>query len=263
MNALISGQAGLALVVDGDRLATIHAHEPDVLVDRHAGELPFLIGEGRDFVPVENASRAEIPRRLQQAQDREDTLELALMLMDPELSDDLRMETAGELEELLSSPDLTRYLESVLYARPLPDSADLEGGLSMAREHGSNEVAGCLERLRGNQLGIRAVRAAWDGIPWARLGTEEATWQLAAVREGLFVDLLNGLNDLSLDEFFNSAVTRPAIQALSDYARVLQYWIRPFEEALSLWEESSFRQASVVREPPGVYDPNKSDKLKQ
>ena len=50
MNALISGQAGLALVVDGERLATIHAAEPGVTVDRQPNEVRFLIGEGSSIL---------------------------------------------------------------------------------------------------------------------------------------------------------------------------------------------------------------------
>ncbi len=73
MNALVSGQAGLALVIDGDRLASIHAADPEVMVDRQPRELRFLIGEGRGFVPLENVSREEISRQVSLAQDREES----------------------------------------------------------------------------------------------------------------------------------------------------------------------------------------------
>ena len=63
MDAMISGRGGLALVVDGDRLASIHAAEPETMVPRHRSEVHFLLGEARDFVAVENVSREEIVRQ--------------------------------------------------------------------------------------------------------------------------------------------------------------------------------------------------------
>ena len=64
MEAMISGRTGVALVMDGDQFASIHADNPDRTVPRHPGEFHFLVGEGEDFVTVENVTRDEIVRRL-------------------------------------------------------------------------------------------------------------------------------------------------------------------------------------------------------
>ncbi len=148
MDALISGRNGVALVIDGDHLASIHADEPERDVARQPAELRFLIGEGRDFEPVENTSRAEIVRRLVLARDREDALQLALILIDPELTSGTRQEAAEELEELLAQEDVVDYLEGVLYAQPLPEGTDLPGGSTLAGKAGAQRVLGLFERLR-------------------------------------------------------------------------------------------------------------------
>ena len=165
MNALISGRAGLALVVDGPRLATIHAADPGVMVDRQPSEFRWLVGEAQDFEPFENVSPKEIADQLLQAQDREDGLQLALILLDPEMSDDIRSEAAQELEELLGDQELLQELEGVLYAEPLPEPADAVGGLALARAAAGRAVVEFLERLAHHQPAIREVREAWHAIP--------------------------------------------------------------------------------------------------
>jgi len=79
VDALISGRGGVALVVDGDRVGSIHAAEPDRLVPRRLGELRFLIGEGKDFVALENVSQEEITYELLQARACEEALIRALV----------------------------------------------------------------------------------------------------------------------------------------------------------------------------------------
>ena len=262
MNALISGQAGLALVVDGDRLATIHADDPDVTVDRHAGEVRYLVGEGRDFVPIENVARDEIVRELLVAQDREDALELALILLDSEMPDDIRQESAQELEELLGQESVARYVEGVLYAKPLPDSADAEGGLSLARAADYGEVARTFERLQESQATIREVRDAWEAIPWSRLNADEETWQFVAAREGIFHDLvLNRLNNAkSSHDLCADAASRPMIRPLPEHRGVLHAWFKLPNAASGPPEPPPELQANVIREPSPKYsDPSSYD----
>ncbi len=251
MNALVSARAGLALVIDGGRLATIHAAEPEVLVDRQPSELAFLVGEGRDFVPFENVTRDEIARQVTRAQDREDTLQLALIALDPDLAEDIRLEAVQELDELLAQEELVRYVEGVLYAKPLPSSADTRVALDLADQAGVHRASLLIERLQDHRTAIREVRRAWNAIPWARLSAEEDAWQFAAVREGLFRDLvLNRAGSKNVNGFFIEASMRPAVRSLPDHRRVLQEWIRPFAMHSKVSSQRLERQPSVVREKP-------------
>jgi len=259
VNAMISGRNGVALVVDGNRLASIHVDEPDRIIPREPGEIRFLIGEGRDFIPFEDVSPGEIAEQLTLARSREDALTLTLILLDSRHSDGLRREVAEDLSKLLAREDVINYVESVLYAEPLPDEGDLAGGLRLAREAGATIVRGMLERFGNRQDAIAAVREAWNAMPSATFDGERKRWQAVAVREGLFrsLVLLYGSGG-DVKKLLITASKRPAVRSLPNHRVVLRSWISPF---LQFSEQEQTRPDRfvaldpwLVAEPKDEYD---------
>jgi len=251
MDALISGRSGVALVVEGGRLATIHAHEPNRLVPRHPGEARFLVGEAQDFFPVENASQAEIGHQLTLAKNREEALSLALMLLDPDLSGNLRSEVAEDVDALLEQEDVLSYVEGVLYSKPLPAQSDLAGGLTLARGAGAFRAARLLELLDMGQYEIRAVREAWDAIPSGTFQGERERWRFIVVRESFFRKLvLDYADGRSAEVFLRQAAAHPALRSLPNLRGVLRCWISPLvEETLTRPKRRAQMQAGFVSEP--------------
>lgn len=129
MHAVISGRAGVALLLDGHQLSSLHAGA-DKIVRRREREIPYLLGEATDLQFLENVETSEISRRLELAAAQADALHLALILLDPELPQDVRCDAAGELEDLLKIEGVREGVEGILFARPLPGEADLQGALS-------------------------------------------------------------------------------------------------------------------------------------
>ena len=249
MEALISGRAGLALVIDGDRFASIHAEEPERMVPRQPAEFHFLVGEARDFRTVENTTRDEVVRELRLAEDREDALQLVLIAQDLDLPADVRREAIEELEELIQESDVGSYLENVLYAHPLPEGMDLAGAMRMARTAEAWEVVSLLELFWTYQGAIREVRQAWESIPFAEFAGEEEHWQSTAVREGLFRDLARRLADgRSVTTSFVGIDSRPAIRTLPNHPGVLHRWLDALLSISTTVGPLTERHASVVRE---------------
>ncbi len=271
MDAMISGRGGLALVVDGDHLASIHAAEPEATVPRERSEVHLLLGEAQDFVAVENVPRQEVVRQLALAQDREHALQLALILLDPDLPDDIRQDGSGELEELFAQEDLIVYVESVLYAKPLPEGSDLPGGLALARAPGTRKVMAMLGKLEACQPVIAEVRRAWEAIPSECFGGEEQHWQFVAIREGLFRQLvLHRMSGSYIDTFFDDTSLHPALRSLPNCREVLRAWswleqvaaadnlVTPYETH-ELWAQMT-KQPQVVREERSEYGKRNAQK---
>lgn len=250
MEALISGRNGVALVVDGDHLASIHVDEPDRMVPRHPGEIHFLTGERGDFFPVEGVSRGEIVRQLTLAHARERSLTLTLILIDPDLSDGLRLKVAKRVEDLIKEERVLVFLESVLYAEPLPTQADLHGALRLAREAGTSIVQNMLERFWKRQDTIAAVREAWNAMPSATFDGERKRWQAVAVREGLFRSLVL-LHEAGGDvnELVSTASKTLAVRSLPNFHAVLRSWISPL---LQFSEQKQTHPGRVVALDPGL-----------
>lgn len=188
MNALISGRAGVAIVVDGDRLASLSLDPDAQPTSCSPRDIRFLLGDARDLFVVENANVEEIRKHLVVARDRDDALQLALFALDAELSDETRMESALALEGMLSLEGVRPFVEGVLLSHPVPPSADLEGAERLARRANADEVARLYGEISRLQSRVRAVWRAWESLPPSLFGDEEERSRVRAgfVREGVF-----------------------------------------------------------------------------
>src|SRR6185369_15548322 len=129
MNAVISGRAGLALVIDRGRLMSLDVDDLGTLVPRSQSDLRFLLADATDLVALENTGREEIAQRLDLEHDIACALDMTLIAVDPDTSMELRAEAVAALDELLADQRVVKRLEFMMYAKPLPDSADLMGVL--------------------------------------------------------------------------------------------------------------------------------------
>jgi hypothetical protein len=186
MDALISAQAGTALLIQGPNLASIHAGSPNRTIPRRAEEAHLLFGEARDLHVLEGVDRDEVVRRLTREVDSAEALQLSLILLDPELSAEIRSEAAEELDSLLTEEECREGVERILFAHPLPQEADLSGVLVCSEQ--TPRVQDLLGRLADLQPAIAEVWRTWIALPDSLFASpaKRQRFQAALVREGLF-----------------------------------------------------------------------------
>jgi tetratricopeptide (TPR) repeat protein len=231
MNAIISGRAGVALLLDGDSLVSFDVDDLDTLLPRRHSDVRLLFGEAPDLQFIEDIDHGQAASELKRAFDRSSALDLALIILDSELSDEVREEAAEELEQLVSDPQIIESLENVLYGRPLPEAADIAGALKRCDSERTPNLSAALQILEGFQPTIRDVCGAWDELPPQLFGgnEEKNEFQLVAIREGLFRELaLKGVGRMGIGQIQMRAGLNPAVTALKNYREVLQQWTKPF-----------------------------------
>jgi tetratricopeptide (TPR) repeat protein len=249
MDALISAQAGTALLIEGTKLASIHAHAPEQTMPRRAEEVHLLFGEGLDLQVLQGVDRDQVVRRLAREADSAEALQLALILLDPEMPGEIRTEAAEELDGLLAKEEYREGLERVLYAHPFPSEADLSGALAHSEGH-SPRVQNLLYQLVDLQPSIAEVRSAWTDLPNTLFvnPAERQRFQAALVREGLFRELvLVRKAGTSVESFLVTALIHPVPRKFQGYRPAMQAWVAPFrrqartterrEQALEVAEE--------------------------
>ena len=230
LNAIISGRAGLALLVQDNTLESIHIDALDTTVPRRLEEYHLLFGENDDLEFLENVETDEVRRRLTIAVDREEALDLTLILLDSELSSEVRSDAAQELENLLQNDNIVEQLERIFFAKQLPESADHQGGLEYLKAAASNVAVTFLQRLIDRQPRIRDVRQAWDAIPESKFGSgaERDVVEAHFVRDGVFRDLVCVRDAAeSIDNFLQSGLQKAAATELDSHKadEILQEWI--------------------------------------
>lgn len=232
MDAVLSGQAGVALLLDGDELLSMHFEDDGEMLSRSLGEVHLLFAEAQDLEFLENVGLEEVRSHLVLAGTRVDALHLALNLLDPELSHETRRCVAEDLTELLQDERIARWVESVLFAHPLPRSADLVGARSacIGRAEQTRALLGKLESL---QSVIFEVQQAWEAIPSRLFATEEERKHTLsiAVKEGLFRDLVDRrAAGEPLDDFLLKSLMNRALWQVRDVQQILIEWVADLRE---------------------------------
>jgi RNA polymerase sigma factor (sigma-70 family) len=272
MNAIISGRNAVALLLDGDQLKSLHADAIDTLVPRKPADLPFLVGDANDLQFLENVTPEEIAAHLKRAQDDDEALQLLLILLDPELSEGVRQEAAEALEELLTDelfaavvvrfsnlPAETldnllpgesvshQYLRNVLYACPLPSSADTLGAIECCKQRSAVLVQNFLETLLKLQPIIHKVHLAWEAIPNATFGSDEmrVTWRAGLVRGGVFQDLVMKIAiGESVGKIQAPSLPKTMVKSLPEFEAVQRLWIEPLRQEFQAPERSTKQGSS-------------------
>lgn len=256
-------------MLDGDQLKSIHADAIDTPVPRQPADLPFLFGEGTDLQFLENVTSDGVATHLRYARDRNEALQLLLILLDAELSQDVRQEAANVLEELLSTDEVAQHLLRVLYAQPLPDNADLAGALACCKMGSAKSAQDFFDALTNFQPIIREVRLAWDAIPDAAFGSAEvrAQYHTAVVRDGVFRDLVMTIaKSQDVDRFKARSLQRPLVEILPELQLILQLWISPLRNKLKapdaqIKQQKPNARAQTAKKPEPSIDtkPSKID----
>lgn len=248
MNAVVSGHSGVALLVDGDVLSSIHFGE-DEIRPRRPGDFRLLFNGARDLQFLEDVGLEVVRKRLALESTRIDALHLALILLDAELAHETRRTAAEELDELLEDESITRWVESVLCAHPMPRSGDLVGARSACTGR-TRRARAILEDLDALQPVILTVHEAWERIPEQCFGTDEERQRVLAlvVREGLFRDLVaTRAVPESLDDFVTKSLMKPGLGELANARHVLLEWVEGLRAPGEGWADTP-REVSYVAE---------------
>src|SRR5205085_2972517 len=206
--------------------------DPSMIVSRHRSEVPYLFGEAADLRTIENTTIETMERELKNECHFTWALDLALISLDAELEDDIRIDAFEDLEELIKENAILERLENVLYSHPPPEDADLTGALQLCDRETQPAVFAFLQRLENHQPASTAVYQAWEAIPTNTFGTQgdQKTFKHIAVREGLFRTLVTLDSLTAISGFLLKAGLNESIRRLPNYRKVLQTWAAPFRQ---------------------------------
>lgn len=183
MTALVSGQAGVAVAVDGDHYFSLHYPDLDRSWNRTAAEAGSLLVGYADIVDLADVSIDEVKRELELECGKDRALQLLLVLLDSNAGDDTRSLAAKCLGQRLSVPAVREFVENRLYSTPLPGDADIPGALR--RAGGQVSVSDLLTWIVENQPAIAEARSVWDRVHFLS-PEEKAELTFLALESGLF-----------------------------------------------------------------------------
>jgi tetratricopeptide (TPR) repeat protein len=252
MDALISGSNGRALLFDGGSLKSFDEDDPSMLAPRVPADFAYLFGEMQDLRVLENTNIEAVRQELKRDSDCTIALDLALILLDAELPDDIRQEALEGLDDLLADDRIVEHLEKIFYARPLPEDSDLRGAVRLCEAKQSSRISNFLRILQVREPFVSEVSEAWDAIPTKVFGDydQQAEFQHTVVREGLFRTLVIARERQStISTFLLNAGLNSAITQLRNHRQVLQQWTSSFRDAGALPSIKNEIEEEIEAEP--------------
>ncbi|TVS19765.1 MAG: tetratricopeptide repeat protein, partial [Planctomycetaceae bacterium] len=227
------------MLVDGPCVYSIDAYSSEP-VERRFAEFHHLFGSAQDLEFCEGVSSAGAFDHLSLASEREQALDLVLILLDRSYPTDIRVDAASELEGTLLDLRVAEQLESILYSAPLPSGTDVsEAKLFLSKRWA--RVRRLLDRLQTFQPIIRWVRQAGDEAIETTMSSvsERHDADAACVRAGVYRMLAEAVdNGTNLDEVL------VGLMANSVLARLLpQHAIR---HLLTAWKRFLLESGAVT-----------------
>src|SRR5271155_1505692 len=244
MDALISGQAGVAVLIQGNEVSVLELQAQERELPCSTADIPYLFAGANDVCEMRATARTVVLTRLKAAWRSDRALQFTLISLDNSESIENRELAIQCLAELFNDRDIYQHVGNRLSSAPLPSGSDLKTALTLAGT--MQPLAIFLRELQRNQGQIARIRAAWDSLSDSLFGTQSAKQEFfeVAVSKGAFRVLADAASDSSS---FGLATIQchKGLMGLPNYRKVLQAWLgqlNPTRATMTLPELSN-RQA--------------------
>ncbi len=235
MDAILSGSANVALLIEGDRCWSLRRTSTGIDRVPRSHDLGYIFGDASDLAYLEDTSEAAVLRELGIAHAGVKALHLALMLCDPATSLEVARLGCLELETLLARHEVAERAERILDANPMPKPLEVVIALDRCQAHRLRRAIPFFEELAARQPVIAEVRRAWEALPSSLFtdGEERTFAGSLLAREGAFRSLVRARRDGgSMSRWIASTVRR-----LAATHRRLERWLSAWVEGLGTLEE--------------------------
>ncbi|TKJ37930.1 hypothetical protein CEE37_13275 [candidate division LCP-89 bacterium B3_LCP] len=205
MNALISGQAGIAIFVETTGAFVVDIDSPDQERSLPKTSIPYVFNGASDVKLLKSVKRKKALETLELEWRKDRALQLMLILIDDEDDIETKREAAECLTELLSDKQVFEFLSNRMFSAPFPDDTNLEIAYKCGAQ--AEPVIRLLDELSKNQIEIDLYRQEWDNLsPDLFDDDEDVKSELfhRIVEEGIFRDFVLTAKDakkFSLVEF--------------------------------------------------------------
>lgn len=260
MHAEISGQLGLALLDEGRQTFLLNIDEPDAvrLVTREYGYRLFR--DAGDRRTLKSTSRSEVWESLKLAWSQDRALQLLLIALDHAETLELRREAVEFVESQLTQTEIVDFLNARLWSAPMPDEADLQGTIELARTAPRLELL--LEAVRDHQFQIQCVREAWDDLqdhgledPGAKRLIEDRLIALGIFRR------LAAAEPSAIDAALFECLKNSSVSRMLHSRQWLTAWIAPlkvrssFQPVVRQYDDFNEPETELPRVKPGRFIP--------
>lgn len=224
MNVLISGQAGTAAIIQGNEARVVRIDDKDNEKITPVNLLYRYFMGATDVSEFKIASESLVYEQLELSWKFDRALQLLLILLDKNEDVETSSMAVECLRDFFESNDVLEYVNSSLYASPLPQNADLEKAFNFAVD--KERILLLLEDLKKYQKEIQKYSHAWDSISTEIFGSLDSKneFKRKMIMNGTFKDFVRAGNDRGMfgNAQFNALLS---LRQTKNYRQVLNAWL--------------------------------------
>ncbi|MEM9365248.1 MAG: tetratricopeptide repeat protein [Planctomycetota bacterium] len=251
MKALISGQAGIAVLANGSQHWSVSVAEPDQRIPCAPEEF-HLRFSGADDVASAEGDEDAIIAQLEEAWQLDRALQMTLILLGKQKDDDIRKMAAECLEEFLESDSVLAHVLNRLHEAPMTYDADLGQAIEIAGAIGCKKVQSMLVETQDRQPSIRLVCRAFDAIDEQHFDSDRYASKAGARRwfshRGVFRRLAAG-HGSSIGNEIMGLLLDPEIGRVSGIKQLLPRWAAPLKTPSPQMDYSEDASSPSSRKP--------------
>jgi DNA-directed RNA polymerase specialized sigma24 family protein/DNA-binding transcriptional MerR regulator len=182
MRAILSGQAGVAILAEGESLSILRVGQAKAQPCQPV-DLLWLLADATDVVELERDDLEGVSDELKMLWMSDRALQSALILLDRDERPEIRGSAATLLNASLEQPAISDFILNRLYSHRQIERADFDGALRQT-ESTSKNIRSLLVEVREHQGAIRVSREEWDNVPAGLFETKGDERSSEASRRG-------------------------------------------------------------------------------
>lgn len=227
MDAIISGLTGSAVLIEGEYYSLLDDTSEGQPVPISTHHIRAFLQNANDAVFVENTSLDAVKAQVSLAYDKQEALDLFLIGLDQNLSDELRREAVKVLEASFNNIGIYTYLQHLFFARPLANNADLTGAISFCNQQATS-LAALYQSVRDHHVWISMTWEHWNmASSVLNDAAQHEAMQTLAIESGVFYTIVNGLAIGKLSEVKPSILLQ--LQHLPTARQIISDWFEQLE----------------------------------
>jgi len=246
MDALVSGQSGLAVIIQGNDSSFLSIDTMEEERKCHPANIRYLFAGATDVLELKSTSKEAVKDRLIHEWRFDRGLHLILILLDANEDAETRAEAGDCLTTLLEDRTVNERLQNVLYSAELPNPKCASDALGLLGLGGA--AAGLLKAIDNDQDKIRVVCTAWNELAPTLFESQAAKddFRNAATKSGVFKILAENL--LEPTGFALSSVEcHQRLRNLPNHRAILGNWLGPIKPERA--RQATTRQREEARPP--------------
>tara|TARA_B100000315_G_scaffold231474_1_gene242800 strand:- start:330 stop:2804 length:2475 start_codon:yes stop_codon:yes gene_type:complete len=228
MNGLISGQAGVAAIIEGNEARVISVDEKKKEIITSINLLYRYFMGATDVSAFNAPSENVVIEKLELSWEFDRSFQLMLILLDKNEEGETSLMAAECLENFFKKDSVLDYVSRNLFAAALSSNACIEKALKIS--HGKPKLLFFLEDLKESQVVIEKYSNAWDSMSLEYFDSMDSKidFRKKMIKHGTFRDFVKA--DADSGKFGIAQINAlTLLKDLKNYRQILNVWINVFK----------------------------------